>query len=177
MVAAFQVYAQPLFHNTELVVRRAIRRCRGCTAAAAAAGDKAGGLAPSAPSFATSGRGGKPAAAAGGGAAAGAGAGARKRDRLALAALRLCVRTLLVALCALCSVVVPSFGSVIGLVGALLFWPAGVYYPLAMWSRVRRPGPAPRAAMALLNACLLLVSAAAATMGSVYGIVKAARRI
>lgn len=53
-------------------------------------------------------------------------AAARPRARrLAAASLRVGVRCALIGVCMMLAVLVPSFSAVIGLIGALLFWPAG----------------------------------------------------
>lgn len=97
-----------------------------------------------------------------------------RRRAAARLALRLVVRSALVAIAMVLAVLVPSFSSVIGLIGALLFWPAGVFYPTLLYTKVHRPGAGFRRAMAGLNVVMGFVSLAA-TIGSVYGIAMAAR--
>jgi len=159
MMSAVQIYSQPLFANTEAVLRRLFAGgCGRKRPAGDAAAVAAKGVARASADDGAKQRVGAPAI-------------SRRRELVGAAALRLVVRTVMVGVGMLLATVIPSFSSVIGLVGALLFWPAGVFYPLAMWARIHAPGRGVRAGMLALNLALLVVSVAA-TVGSVYGIVK-----
>ena len=61
----------------------------------------------------------------------------------------------------------PWFGTVIGLSGALSFWPATVIYPVEMWLRVRGPTARQRFWLRALSAATLVV-----TLGAVVGAVQ-----
>ncbi|KAF8062023.1 AAP2 [Scenedesmus sp. PABB004] len=73
-------------------------------------------------------------------------------------ALRLAGRSAYVALTTGVAVVMPFFTDIIGLVGALVFWPAAVFYPVKLYSAVYRPGRRARAAMAAMNAAAAVTS-------------------
>ena len=57
--------------------------------------------------------------------------------------------------------ILPYADSVVGLVGALAFYPAGVFMPIELWIRVHKPRRRTIVALETLSAFCLLVSAAA----------------
>lgn len=176
MVSAFQIYAQPLFQCTEEATTKLLRKLGGSCRCFWAPSAPPGGTEAAVTRWASS-----PSVIVTKGDDAHTSSSnpktptpGRKRRLLGRAVLRVVVRTVLVASAMILSVLVPSFSSVIGLVGALLYWPAGVLYPILLWGTVYRPGAGLRRAMGALNVLMLLVSVAG-TVGSVYEIVRAAR--
>lgn len=53
--------------------------------------------------------------------------------------LRLVLRSLYVAFTTSVAVLMPFFTDIIGLVGALVFWPAAVYYPVRLYCKLYKP--------------------------------------
>ncbi|GAB4817399.1 hypothetical protein N2152v2_004445 [Parachlorella kessleri] len=92
--------------------------------------------------------------------------------RLKPRVLSIVFRSLYVAGTTFISCLLPFFSSVIGLVGALVFWPAAVFFPIAMYTTVY-PNIArgKKAALTTLNAVMLVVAVVAA-VGAMRDIVK-----
>jgi hypothetical protein len=63
----------------------------------------------------------------------------------------------------------PPTPDIIGLIGAIVFWPSTVYFPIAMYNRVRSPPPWQRAVFSAVNAICFVVSLLAA-VGSCWQI-------
>jgi hypothetical protein len=75
--------------------------------------------------------------------------------------LRLLLRSLYVAATTAVAIYMPFFTTLTGLVGALVFWPAAVYYPLRLYCKVytvRRPV---RLLMLAMNIAAAITSALA----------------
>ncbi|EFJ23727.1 hypothetical protein SELMODRAFT_442677 [Selaginella moellendorffii] len=86
-------------------------------------------------------------------------------------------RTLFVLFTTIVSLVFPFFNAVIGLVGAITFWPLTVYFPVEMYSKqsgVRRWSCKAMALQSLSFVCFLVSLSAA--VGSVQGIISSSRR-
>ncbi|KAL6768000.1 hypothetical protein ACKKBF_B37395 [Auxenochlorella protothecoides x Auxenochlorella symbiontica] len=64
----------------------------------------------------------------------------------------------------------PFFGDIVGLVGAIGFWPATVYYPIECWIRVYKPSERRKFWLRVLNIACFVVTLAA-TVGSVQLII------
>ncbi|XP_020152424.2 amino acid permease 3-like [Aegilops tauschii subsp. strangulata] len=96
---------------------------------------------------------------------------------VAVCPLQLIGRTVYVCLTTGVAMAMPFFGSVVGLIGAVSFWPLTVYFPVSMYI-VRRQVPRGRTRWLLLQAlsavCLLVSVAAAA--GSIADVVAEFRR-
>lgn len=118
MVAAFQVFSQPVFLAAESALTSRVRVLRG----------------------------------------------------LSLPRLRLLTRPAYVAACVALAASAPSFTDVIGLVGALVFWPVSVHFPVAMYAKVHNPQGWRRTAMTVMDGGMLVV-AVLATIGAVQDIV------
>ena len=73
------------------------------------------------------------------------------------------------------SILVPFFSDIVGLVGAIGFWPTTVFFPIECWIRLYRPSPTYRFWLRALNVICALVTVAAA-MGSIYNIIKDASK-
>eukprot|EP00253_Pinus_taeda_P036270 PITA_36270 len=87
---------------------------------------------------------------------------------------RLVWRTVFVVTTTLISMLLPFFNYVVGLLGAVAFWPLTVYFPVTMYiaqNKIRR-WSSKWVAMQILSGVCLLVSVAAAT-GSIVGVVEA----
>jgi len=54
---------------------------------------------------------------------------------------RLWFRTLYTVLTTFFACLLPFFGIILGLIGALGFWPATVFFPIECWIKVFKPGP------------------------------------
>ncbi|KAF7071428.1 hypothetical protein CFC21_076743 [Triticum aestivum] len=92
----------------------------------------------------------------------------------ALSALRLVWRSGFVCLTTLVAMAMPSFGAIVGLMGALSFWPLTVYFPVEMYMKQRavaRGGARWLCLKALTGTCLVV--SVAATVGSIAGMVGA----
>lgn len=74
---------------------------------------------------------------------------------------------MLVAFIAVC---LPFFSDVVGLIGAIGFWPATVFYPIEMYIRYRQPTRKARIALECLNVFCFIVTVLAIA-GSVQLIV------
>ncbi|GAB4817398.1 hypothetical protein N2152v2_004444 [Parachlorella kessleri] len=86
--------------------------------------------------------------------------------------LSIVFRSLYVVATTFISCLLPFFSSIIGLVGALVFWPAAVFFPIVMYTTVY-PNIArgKKAALTTLNAIMLVV-ALVAVVGAMRNIVK-----
>ena len=84
--------------------------------------------------------------------------------------LRLIVRSLYVATTTAIACVMPFFTDIIGLIGALIFWPAAVYFPVTMYMKVYDPKGVVRGLMQAMNVIAALVSLFAG-MGAIWQIV------
>ncbi|KAL6778543.1 Amino acid permease 5 [Auxenochlorella protothecoides] len=89
---------------------------------------------------------------------------------VASVAFRIVFRSAYVAFVAFISVCLPFFSDIVGLIGAIGFWPATVFYPIEMYIRYRKPGPTARYALEALNVLCFLVTVCAIA-GSVQLIV------
>ncbi|CAD6204567.1 unnamed protein product [Miscanthus lutarioriparius] len=87
--------------------------------------------------------------------------------------IRLAWRTAYVCVTTAVAMLLPFFGSVVGLIGALGFWPLTVYFPVEMYIAQRRVPRGSRRWMLLqgLSAGCLVVSVAAAA-GSIASVVE-----
>ncbi|KAL6658525.1 hypothetical protein ACP70R_004111 [Stipagrostis hirtigluma subsp. patula] len=94
----------------------------------------------------------------------------------AVSVLRLTWRTAFVCLTTVVAMLLPFFGDVVGLLGAVAFWPLTVYFPVEMYIAQRgvRRGSARWICLQALSAACLVVSVAAAA-GSIAGVVDALR--
>ncbi|XBH90606.1 hypothetical protein VPH35_082217 [Triticum aestivum] len=92
----------------------------------------------------------------------------------AVSALRLVWRSAFVCLTTLVAMAMPSFGAIVGLMGALSFWPLTVYFPVEMYMKQRAVarGSARWLCLKALTVACLVVSVAA-TVGSIAGMVGA----
>ncbi|KAL4457529.1 hypothetical protein ABPG75_012394 [Micractinium tetrahymenae] len=79
-------------------------------------------------------------------------------------------RPLYVVFITFLTVCLPFFSYIIGLVGALGFWPTTVYYPIRMWIRLYDPSPRYRAWLYTVDA-FCFVCSIIALMGSIQQIV------
>lgn len=84
--------------------------------------------------------------------------------------VRLAVRTLYVIVVTVLSVVMPFFGSIVGLIGAATFLPLAIYFPYLMYTKVHRPRGLVRAYMWVTGIFMGLVCGAA-TVAAVRGII------
>lgn len=86
---------------------------------------------------------------------------------LSLSALqfRVAVRSLYVVAGTLVTCAVPSLSIILGLAGALAFWPATVLFPIEAYLRVFRPRPAVKASLRALNVLCALLTVAVAVSG------------
>ena len=87
---------------------------------------------------------------------------------------RLVWRTGFVVSTTLISMLLPFFNNVVGLLGAVAFWPLTVYFPVTMYiaqNKIRR-WSSRWVAMQILSGVCLVVSIAAA-IGSIVGVAKA----
>lgn len=89
--------------------------------------------------------------------------------RLPPLALRILSRSGFVAFTTTIAALLPGFNIVLGLGGALVFWPAAVYFPVRLYSRLHAPGRSMRAAMAGMNAVAAATSLLA-VVGSAWNI-------
>ncbi|XP_051217963.1 amino acid permease 3 [Lolium perenne] len=94
------------------------------------------------------------------------------RLRVAVCPLRLTWRTAYVCVTTAVSMSMPFFGSVVGLIGAISFWPLTVYFPIEMYMAQHRlpRGSTKWLFLQALSAVCLIVSVAAAA-GSVADVV------
>uniref|UniRef100_A0A7C9D4G0 Amino acid transporter transmembrane domain-containing protein n=1 Tax=Opuntia streptacantha TaxID=393608 RepID=A0A7C9D4G0_OPUST len=85
---------------------------------------------------------------------------------------RLIWRTAFVATTTLVAMLLPFFNDVVGILGALGFWPLTVYFPIAMYTKQKKIGrwTGQWVALQILSLACLLVSIAAA-IGSVAGVI------
>ncbi|KAG8089562.1 hypothetical protein GUJ93_ZPchr0011g27424 [Zizania palustris] len=92
----------------------------------------------------------------------------------ALSVFRLTWRTAFVCLTTVVSMLLPFFGNVVGLLGAVSFWPLTVYFPVEMYivQRGVRRGSARWLCLKILSAACLVVSVAAAA-GSIADVIDA----
>lgn len=81
--------------------------------------------------------------------------------------MRLWFRSMFVVLITFLACLMPWFGTIIGLSGALSFWPATVAFPVEMWLRVRQPSPGKRCWLRWLSLATLVI-----TVGAVVGSVE-----
>jgi amino acid permease len=84
--------------------------------------------------------------------------------------LRVIVRSLYVAMTTTIACVMPFFTDIIGLIGALVFWPAAVYFPVTMYIKVYNPRGVVKGILQGMNVTAALVSLLAG-MGAVWQIV------
>ncbi|KAJ1274935.1 hypothetical protein BS78_05G097300 [Paspalum vaginatum] len=94
----------------------------------------------------------------------------------ALSVFRLTWRTAFVCLTTVVAMMLPFFGDVVGLLGAISFWPLTVYFPVEMYIAQRgvRRWSARWVCLQTLSAACLLVSVAGGA-GSVAGVVNAVK--
>lgn len=76
---------------------------------------------------------------------------------------RLLVRSTYVIATTAIAAALPCFAQILGLIGALLFWPAGIFFPVAMYIKAARPRALVRRGLKTLCAVLLIVSLAIVT--------------
>lgn len=91
-------------------------------------------------------------------------------------AVRLVYRSLFVCLTTFIAIALPFFSSIIGLIGAITFWPMTVFYPLAMHKRVYPPKSkrAPQHVAMVVVDVVMGAVALLAIIGSLYSIIKSA---
>ena len=92
----------------------------------------------------------------------------------ALSLFRLTWRSAFVCLTTVVAMLLPFFGNVVGLLGAVSFWPLTVYFPVEMYIAQRGVprGSARWVSLKTLSACCLVVSIAAAA-GSIADVIDA----
>ena len=78
---------------------------------------------------------------------------------------RIGFRTLFVILSTLIACAIPSLGIILGLAGALAFWPATVLFPIWCWIKVFRPRPGVKWSLNALNLACFAVTVATAVSG------------
>ncbi|KAI3430592.1 hypothetical protein D9Q98_005185 [Chlorella vulgaris] len=83
---------------------------------------------------------------------------------------RLVIRSAYVLLCTIIAVCVPFFNAIVGLVGAITFWPLSVAFPFAMYAKVYKTGGSTLLLMKVV-ALLMLLVAVAATIASCQNII------
>ncbi|KAL6766799.1 hypothetical protein ACKKBG_A37395 [Auxenochlorella protothecoides x Auxenochlorella symbiontica] len=83
---------------------------------------------------------------------------------------RILFRSAFVVLLGVLGMCLPFFGDIVGLVGAIGFWPATVYYPIECWIRVYKPSERRKFWLRVLNIACFVVTLAA-TVGSVQLII------
>lgn len=83
--------------------------------------------------------------------------------------MRLLLRSGYVVFTTAIAIVMPFFTDIIGLVGALVFWPAAVLYPTRLYIAVHRPRRAVRGAMLAMNVAAAVTSLLA-VVGSCWNI-------
>lgn len=88
--------------------------------------------------------------------------------------LRIALRTPMIVVITAIAVVLPSFSSITGIVGAATYYPTAVAYPLKMYSNSHVVSKKRAALFKVINLTLVLVSAAA-LVGAVNGLVETAR--
>lgn len=96
----------------------------------------------------------------------------RSTTTVAVAPLKLVLRTILIMFTTLVAMLLPFFNAVLGLIGALGFWPLSVYFPVSMHVarlKIRRSEPRWWMLQAMSFVCLLI--SIAASIGSVQDIV------
>lgn len=79
-------------------------------------------------------------------------------SRLPTLLLRIIVRTLYVCFTTGVAVIMPFFTDIIGLVGALVFWPAAVYYPVRLYCKLYRPRKGVLLLMQIMNVVAAVTS-------------------
>ncbi|WOL17905.1 amino acid permease 8 [Canna indica] len=91
---------------------------------------------------------------------------------------KLILRTIIVIVTTVISLMLPFFNSIMGLIGALGFWPSTVYYPITVYmvqAKIKR-GQQKWVALQCLSIATLVVSVLAA-IGSVVGIVQSLKHV
>ncbi len=97
---------------------------------------------------------------------------------LKINAFRLIWRTVYVVVTTIISMVIPFFNSVLGILGAVAFWPLTVYYPIEMYIRqvhVKKWGRE-YVLLQLLSFVTFLISVAG-LIGGVAGIIEALKDV
>eukprot|EP00887_Chlorella_sp_A99_P005579 scaffold1.g5579.t1 len=77
-----------------------------------------------------------------------------KRRRLMLS---VAVRCAFVVLVTIIAMVLPFFGAIVGLIGALTFWPLSIYFPFAMYNKAMNPPAWQKRLMLVVAVVMLLV--------------------
>ncbi|KAJ1265150.1 hypothetical protein BS78_08G057600 [Paspalum vaginatum] len=91
---------------------------------------------------------------------------------VAVAPLKLVLRTILIMFTTLVAMLLPFFNAVLGLIGALGFWPLSVYFPVSMHvARLKIGRREPRWWMLQAMSFVCLLISVAASIGSVQDIV------
>lgn len=93
-----------------------------------------------------------------------------KDSRFGKLMFRLSFRSLYVVIVTVIGVCLPFFSDVVGLIGAIGFWPATVFYPIEMWITVYKPNLTRRILMETLNVICFFITVMAIA-GSVQLIV------
>lgn len=83
--------------------------------------------------------------------------------------LRIVCRSLYVCMTTTVAIVMPFFTDIIGLVGALVFWPAAVYFPVTMYMKLYRPRKKVRLLMQVMNV-IAAVTSLLAVVGASWNI-------
>lgn len=72
--------------------------------------------------------------------------------------LRIVLRSLYVCFTTTVAVLMPFFTDIIGLVGALVFWPAAVYYPVKLYCKLYKPRRSVLVLMQIMNVVAAVTS-------------------
>lgn len=83
--------------------------------------------------------------------------------------LRIVLRSMYVAVTTLVACSMPFFSDIIGFVGAIIFWPACVYFPVTMYLKVYKPPPRISWLLRSMNVTAAIVSVLAG-IGAVQNI-------
>lgn len=93
-------------------------------------------------------------------------------------AFRLIWRTCYVIITTIISMVIPFFNSVLGILGAIGFWPLTVYYPIEMYIRqVNVPKWGRKYMLLQLLSFITLLVSIAGLIGGVAGIIQALKNV
>lgn len=85
-------------------------------------------------------------------------------------ATRIVWRSLYMAFAVFISALIPFFSQIVGLVGAVIYWPTAIFFPILLWLAVFPPKISIRATLQVLNVSMLAV-ALVSIVGSVQSIV------
>ncbi|EFN51990.1 hypothetical protein CHLNCDRAFT_32765 [Chlorella variabilis] len=83
---------------------------------------------------------------------------------------RLVIRSTYVLLCTIIAMSLPFFNAIVGLIGAITFWPLTVGFPFAMYAKVYKPA-GPMLLLMKVTALVMLLVAVAAAIASCQNII------